>query len=511
MPEARISKSRRISLVWLVPLAALLLGAWLVFYTYQSQGPRIRLTFSTAEGIEAEKTKIKSRSVDVGIVESVHLADDVESVVVTALLEPMAEPLLREDTQFWVVRPRIGTSGISGLGTLLSGGYIELAPGKGAVGRKDFTGLETPPLTPASTPGLKLALVSERAGSISVGDPILHKGFRVGQVEAGELDVASQRMHYRAFVRAPYDELVTSTTRFWNASGLSVTAGAQGLEIHTGSLQALLVGGVAFGQPTGVPRGDPSKDGEIFELYPNFTRVNDQPFRHYVKYVVEFPQSVRGLQPGAPVEYRGVPIGAVESILVETLSESADQGGRAIPVLLRAEPGRVGLPDSEEGVTAFRRIVERGVPQGLRGSLATGSLLTGGLLVAFDYYPNEKPLELGTFDAYESIPTVASGLEGLEYRLNALLDKVNSLPLERTVANANLALAELDATLADARALIASRETQSLPASLEHSLAELDRTLQSLAALAQSIEQQPNSLIFPRTREPDPIPPVGSQ
>jgi paraquat-inducible protein B len=259
MAEANVSvkQRRRISGIWLVPIVAVVIGIWMVIDNLMSRGPEITIVFSTGEGIEANKTKIKFRAVDVGLVGGVGLDDDLEHVVVTAQLDKAARSLLREDTQFWVVRPRIGPGGVSGLGTLLSGGYIQLAPGAGAEGRRKYAGLESPPVTPAGTPGLKLTLTSEEAGSVGSGDPILYRGFRVGRIETDEFDVDSQKMHYGAFIEAPYDELITSATRFWNASGIALSAGADGLEVDIASLESLLVGGVVFGLPEGIRPGRP--------------------------------------------------------------------------------------------------------------------------------------------------------------------------------------------------------------------------------------------------------------
>ena len=526
--KATVSERRRISAIWLVPIVALVLGAWMVIHTLRSQGPELTIVFSSGASIEAGKTKIKFRDVEVGLVESVGLAKDLESVVVTARLEKAAAPLLREDTQFWVVRPRIGPGGVSGVGTLLSGGYLQLAPGTGKGGRRDFVGLEDPPVTPAGTPGLKFRLEAEQSGSVGSGAPILYKGFRVGRVESAEFDVTSQKMQYGAFIEAPYDELITSTTRFWNASGISLSATADGIQVQTASLEALLVGGVVFGLPVGVEPGGPVEAGETFTLYDNYPSVNERPYRHSVEYVVLFPQSVRGLRPGAPVEYRGIRIGRVERVLLKEMAAKGFTGkGEAIPVLIRLEPGRLELPDSEEATATLARAIEAGVGNGLRATLSTGNLLTGSLYVYFDRYPDEPPAEIGSFGGRPTIPTIASGLEGIQVRISTLLDKLNDLPLGEL-------LDRVDRLLADVDAIVASEGVQSLPASLEETLAQLrdtldsvstdsamqerllrtitefDRTLQSLRDLLETLKEKPNALIFSSEPGKDPQPPAGS-
>jgi paraquat-inducible protein B len=509
---ATVKQRRRIAPIWVVPIVAVLLGLWMVVHNYRTQGPDITITFSTADGIEAGKTKVKALSVELGLVTSVHLGEDLDSVVVTARLERSAIPLLREDTQFWVVRPRVGAAGISGLGTIMSGGYIELAPGTGSEGRRKFTGLDEIPVTPAGTPGLHLRLVGERAGSVSTGDPILFKGFQVGRVESAEFDVESHRMRYSAFIEAPYNELVTTSTRFWNASGLSFSASAEGIEVNTGSLQSLFLGGVAFGLPEEVKPGAPVESGAEFSLFPDYKSINVRPYRHSLEYVVLFDQSVRGLLPGAPVEYRGLRAGEVERILIEEMiAERPEGGGVAMPVLIRLEPGRVGLEDSEESLANLSQRIELAVRNGARATLSTGNLLTGSRYVSFDVYPDQEPAELGSFAGYDTIPTIPSGLEGIQQQVAALLDKLNALPLEDVAVSADQTIQELEGTIAELRMLVASEELQSLPASLEETLAELDRTLQSIDGLATTLSDQPNSLIFSREPEIDPEPMAGSQ
>lgn len=531
MTDARpqIRQKRRVSAIWIIPIVAFLLGIWMVIFNLQSQGPEITIVFSTAEGLEAGKTKLKLRNVEIGLVETVVLGDDLESVVVTAQVEKEAEPLLREDTQMWVVRPRIGKGGVSGLSTVLSGGYIQIAPGQSSNERSKFVGLETPPVTPAGTPGKALTIISDRAGSIGVGDSILYKGYRVGSVETEEFDVEKNGMEYGIFVKAPFDDLVTTSTRFWNVSGLSFTAGADGIKASTGSLDTLLMGGVEFGLPLAVDHGEEVASGMQFLLYDNYAAVNERPYQHGIEYVVEFPQSVRGLKPGAPVEYRGLSAGHVERVMMSEMATQGDRGdGRAIPVLIRLEPARLNFPDTEDGISLLQDALERGVEGGMRATLSTGNLLTGSLYVAFDMYPDQPKASLGDYAGRTTIPTIESGLGGLEQRVAALLDKINDLPLDQT-------LAELQGTLASLNQVLAGDGMQSLPSSMDATLkqlqqtvasfsgdselqsrllptiTELDRTLASLREVLDTIAEQPNALIFNRAQRDDPRPPAGSQ
>jgi paraquat-inducible protein B len=526
--HATIDRKHGINPIWFVPVVALAIGIGMVIYTLQSQGPEITITLSTAEGIEAGKTKIKLREVDIGLVDSVVLGEDRESVVVTCSLDKSAKDLLREDTQFWVVRPRIGAGGVSGLGTLLSGGYIQLAPGEGAAGTRDFVGLEEPPVTPTGTPGAKIILTAKKAGAIGPGDPVLFRGYTIGRVETETFDAEKQLMSYSVFIDAPYNELLTTTHRFWDVSGITVEAGADGIRASSVALETLLIGGVEVGLPDGVSPGTPAMSGEVYKLYENYTSVNRRPYRHSLEYVVRFAQSVRGLSPGAPVEYRGLRLGEVQRVMLDELAKGLTGDGEAIPVLIRLEPGRIEQPDSPAGVETMKKAIANAVGNGLRASLSTGNLLTGSLYVSMDYVPNVEDAELGSYAGRPSIPTVASGIEGIAQKLTMFLDKLNELPLEDTVIEAKNTLASLDR-------LVASDGVQELPASLDETLTELqstlrsmsgdselqarllptitelERTLASLRQVLDTLDEQPNALIFNRKYREDLRPPTGSQ
>jgi paraquat-inducible protein B len=528
--HANISQKKRLSPIWIVPIVALALGIYMVIVTLQSQGPEIEIVFSTAEGLEAGKTKIKFRDVEIGLVESVGLGNDLETVVVTASLEKAAGALLREDTEFWVVRARIGRGGVSGLSTMLSGGYIQIAPGSVTKKRFQFVGLEEPPVTPAGTPGKRLTILADHAGSIGVGDPILYKGFTVGAVEDDEFNVESQGMRYEVFINAPYDDLLSSTTRFWNVSGISVSADASGISASIGSLESLLMGGVEFGLADGVNRGNPIESGAIFQLYDNYAQVNERPYVYGMEYVLQFTRSVRGLEPGAPVEYRGLPVGQVIRVMLDEFTQAVGGGtANPIPVLIRLEPARMQFPDSPEGMEQLSKAVETSAMNGgMRASLATGNLLTGSLYVNFDIYPNEGPAEIGVYRDRPTIPTIESGLGGIEHRITTLLDKINALPLDDTVAEFQAILANLneitagegmqslpasmDATLRELQKTVASFSSDSeLQSRLLPTITELDQTLSSLRQVLDTLKEQPNALIFNRAPVDDPRPPAGSQ
>ena len=437
----------------------------------------------------------------------------------------------------------MGAGGISGVGTLLSGAYIQVDPGAGKRKKHSFKGLEVPPLTPADAPGVRLVLRSEQAGSLNAGDVIVYNGFKVGRIEGITFDTKKKEVRYDAFIDAPYSDLVTTSTRFWNTSGVSVTANASGVQVRTSSMETILLGGVAFGDIPGIPAGEKVESGASFNLSASYSDLEEDPYVHRAYFVVEFKQSLRGLEPGAPVEYRGIQIGQVEQVMVkELVAKGLAAGGAAIPVLLYLEPARLGAPDTAAMAEQMPATILKGVQAGLRASLQTGNLLTGSLYISFDYYEKTEPFAPEKFDSYPVLPTIPSGLGRLEKQVGDLLDKFNALPLDSLVASTDTTLKTLDVTLAsltgtmDALEEILDEEaTRDMPAeinktlaelrqavsgvssdsavgqSLSSSIFELNKALKNLEELTRTLSAKPNSLIFPTDIPADPIPEARPQ
>lgn len=537
---ADITQGRKLSGVWLIPILALALGIYMVIDNLMNEGPEIDIAFTTAEGLEQGKTKVKYRDVDMGMVQDVRLNDNFDGVIATVKLERQALPLLRTDTRFWVVTARVGVDNISGLDTLLSGAYIQLAPGTGEEGARTFVGLERPPLTPAGAPGLRLNLTSDHASSVSAGNTVLYKGYKVGRVESREFDPADKLVHYQVFIDAPYHDLVNSSVRFWDSSGVTMSADASGFRVQTGSLESIVFGGVSFGLPEGVSEGEPVTENTSFKLYSSYEDILQNPFHHGTYYVVKFTQSFKGLLPGAPVEFRGIQIGRVERLMFkegqELIIKSGEEGtGAPMPVLIYVEPGRMELPDKEASIDLLRRGVSRGIKSGLRASMESGNLITGSKYISIDFYPDAPPAAEGSFLAYTTIPTIETGIAQIAQTAQSILATIDALPLADTVASANTAINSLNQSLASLQTLMANQSTQQLPAQLDETLQELreaissltpnsgayqslnssllslNRTLGNLETLTRTLSAQPNAVLLPAEQAPDPIPEVSKQ
>lgn len=542
-PTPQIERARRWNIVWVVPLVALLLGAWMLFRHFTTAGPVARVRFETAEEIFANKTEVRCRSVTVGMVRDVELSDDLKSVIVHVEMDPEAETLLRAGTRFWVVKPRISGSGVSGLGTLIQGAYIELDPGpSGAQAQADFTGLETPPATNLSVPGRRIVLTADEAGLLSAGSPIYYRGFEVGRIEARTLSPDGTRVSYDAFIQQEYSPLVTENTRFWNTSGIDISAGADGFKVRTPSLQAMVSGGVSFGITETETPGKSVADGASFILHRDEDTARNTTFKPTIKLLLLFDQTVRGLSKRATVEFRGITIGRVADISFELVPANGDP---RIPVLIEIDCGlmRRDIRDNPEKLQDTEFLTQL-VDKGLRASLKTGSLITGALYVDLDYYEDAAPAKVGKTGDFITIPTISSGFAQLEAKLTAILDKFQSLPVEETmneisaaareakttIAESRKALAQIEETAAAARKTLEDPELRELPADLRKSIAALEKSvaslgpegaiqgdllrsldelraaLRSMKAVTTTIDEKPNSLLFGRDSSGNPTP-----
>jgi paraquat-inducible protein B len=537
-PRALVRHRRRWSSVWLVPLVALAVAGWLVWKHYADKGPLAYLRFETAESIKAGVTEVRCRSVRVGLVEKVDLSPDLRSVVAELRIDPAYRGLLRKGSRFWVVKVRFSAGTFSGASTLIEGAHLELDPGEGPETTHHFDGLEEPPVTSASVPGLRLSLVAEDAGSLTIGSPIYYRGFEVGRVERRTLDIASRKVRFDVFIDEDYAGLVRNGTCFWNTSGIDVTAGADGFKLSTPSFQAMVSGGASFAVPKGGTSGAPIEDGAVFTLFPDQDAAEKSVFTPDHRCLVFFDQSVRGLSQGAPVEFRGIPLGRV----VEISFEHSPVGDSRVPVIIEIDTET--LSKAVEDIKDQGQILGESVRRGLRATLSTASLLTGALYIDLDFLPTASPAELSQVGGIDVIPTESSGLARLQDKVNAILTKLEALPLEGTLTKFGSAadeialtvkdlrgtLDEADATLAEARKILASEDTQGLAAELGatlkqvrssveslgpegavqgdlgRTLDELRSALRSFKTLSDTIEDKPNSLLFGREGSGDPTP-----
>lgn len=490
-PGSPAIKTRRfsVSLVWIVPIVAVLVGISLVVHSVLQQGPTITLNFKTGSGLTANKTEVKYRNVVIGQVTDVALSDDQKSVNATVQLAKQAESFTRADSQFWVVRPRIGAGGVSGIDTLLSGDYIGADIGQSETRARQFKGLENPPPITYGEPGKRFTLHTQTLGSLDIGSPVYYRKIEVGQVVAYKLDAEGKGVDLEVFVHAPNDAYVTQNTRFWNASGIDLSVGANGFALKTESLSSMLVGGIAFLAPPYSPNDKPADEEQTFELFDDQVSALAPPTGDGQYMALRFDQALRGLKVGAPVEFLGIEFGKVVSV---NLDFDAKKRSFPLNVGIVIYPQLLGqahtkllktMNNDPKDEAAGVRLIGSFIENGLRAQARSGNLLTGQLYIALDFYPKADKVTFDPTLRPVSIPTIPGNLEQLQEKLESIVNKINQLPIERIAGN-------LDSNLVELRKGLTQFNAKTLPG-VQTTLADVSKTLQSAnATLAEDSPQR---------------------
>ncbi len=537
---AKVVKVKGISAIWIIPIVTAIVGLWIIYSHITNKGIEFTLLAKDASGIVAGKTTIKNRSVDVGIINEVTLADDYQQVVIRGRLYKDMEPLLKNDSLFWVVRPQIGREGITGLGTILSGNYIELVSGNDTspFDNRLFTLSDTPPLTDPSVQGIRLNLESDQNGVIPRGAIVMFRGYHVGSVETSSFDVESRKMKYQIFISKPYDALVTQNVRFWKEGGVNLTLSSRGANLDIPSLDVLLSGGISFDLPEGAKYGEAAKQFSVYKLYEDKKAIQDSQYTDYTEFLLMFPESIAGLSEGAAVEYHGIRLGTVSQVPFYTpeMLKQASILNQKIPVLIRIEPDRLSELVDEKIDIASLIIDEQ--KNGLRATLKTENMFTGTLYIDLDFYPelksNYDPNKTELY-GYKTIGTASTGLAQIQAKVLQLLDNFNRLPLDGTVAELNKSLAESQKLISSLNKMMNSKEIQGLPNDLQQTLRSLNETIKDFqpgsdlnSQMKQSLEKvqkmmdeltpllgtlndKSNALIFSAPSKKDPQPKARGQ
>ena len=522
------------SLVWLIPIIAALVGLFLILKLFLDHGPTITVSFRTAEGLQAGKSKVKYKDVEIGEVKAIRLSKDRSKVLATILLSKDAKGFSASDASFWVVRPRVDATGITGFGTLLSGAYIGAEAGTAENSSNEFVGLELPPIVSRDATGKQFVLHAHDVGSLDIGSPVFYRQIKVGRVASYNLDEDGKGVSIRIFVDAPYDRFIGLNTRFWHASGFNLELNASGIKVNTLSLASLATGGLAF-QSVDDEIGETALENTLFDLADNQTEAFKPADGQAETAIVYFNQSLRGLSPGAPVEYRGVVVGKVKSIAVEydALSQQFQ-----MPVVVDIYPKRLGrnFDGSKQSSYTNQQWLKDLINSGLRAQLSTGSLLTGQLYIAIDIVPKAPKLYITHNKKLLEIPTTAGSLNELQTQVAKIADNLSKVPFDQIGSNLQKTLITFNSTLHSAEQLTkglnnnvapevlaamkdvrntlhnadntlsAANQTFSsaqqslaedapLQQDLKQTLQDLSRAANSLKVLTDYLEQHPESLI----------------
>ncbi len=502
-PNAQVRRRSPFSIVWLLPLIAAVIGGYIAVTTLSQRGPEVVITFNSADGLTAGQTRVRHKAVDLGTVNTIALAADMTHVLVHVRMNREATPYLTDKARFWVVRPRLSASSISGLETLLSGGYIEMDPGsKGGGEQTSYTGLETPPGIRSDEPGTTFSLRADRIGSIGSGSLVFYRDIAVGEVLGYHLPAENGPITFDVFVRAPYDKWVRTTTRFWNASGISLDLGGQGLHLELQSIQAVLSGGVAFGTAEDGRNAESAKANAEFTLYETQGVAEASGYKQRIPFVLYFESSTSGLARGSPVQIFGNTIGTVNDVQLQLNPANATARVR---VAVEIQPERllaIGGDPSETPLSVSQHLVDRG----MRAQLSTLSYITGALAVSFEFAQDQPHVTVQQEGNAIVLPTEGGGLGSITTALSDISNKLDQIPFAAIGSNANgllatlrsvaggpelkSAIASLSATLTDVQGLVKRADAGLTP--LMHQLpqvsSDLQQTLSHTNHLVGSVE-----------------------
>lgn len=441
--SAKLKKARSISPIWVVPLVALVIAAWLAINAWQQQGQEIEIIFDNASGIEVGKTQIRLKDVSVGKVTKVRLSSDLSKVRVFAMLDRQVSEHVSENSRFWLVSPRISTSGVSNLGTLISGVYIVMEPGKPGESHDVFQGLSEPPAVESDDQGTQFVLQSETLGSLDIGSPVYYRELKVGEVTGYKLADSGSSIELRIFIAAPHDRLVQTRSRFWNVSGVGFSVGVDGIKAEMASIASLINGGISFENGAGFEAPKRAVADYQFYLYSDRDSVQEERYTLKYFYRLKFSHSMRGLSVGAPVEFRGMKVGEVVDVQLASVDNQPD----SLHVYISMEPQRLD-PDEEPDRQSFDLQLAELVEEGMRAQLKTASLITGKKYVDLTFPADVSPGAFVWFDNFSDIPTMSNHGEELDQQLASIAKKVSSLPLEKIGADLSQSMASLNTLLA---------------------------------------------------------------
>ncbi|MBB1377186.1 intermembrane transport protein PqiB [Pseudoalteromonas sp. SR43-2] len=544
---AEITKEPKISAIWIIPAIALLVGMWMLYQYQANKGPTIFIEMPQAEGIIAGKTEIKVRSVKIGQIDHVRLSDTQDSVIARAQIDKNYNNLLTDDAKIWVVKPRIDETGISGMSTLLSGVYLEFSPGESKELKERFKLQDEPALIGKDVKGGRFKLMSYNAEVLDVSTGIFFKNYKIGQIETATFDWENQAMKYGVFIKEPYQNLITMNSIFWVNAGIEIDLSADGININTGSLSKLLKGGISVGLPEQQAPGEIAQDGHSFSLSQSYKEALEERFYDFDYYLIEFEQSVRGLRTGAPVEYRGMRVGTVvetpANVIIDGKPAHFRNHNTAVPVLIKVEYGRL-YHDSASAKEYWQGSLKGWIESGMRASLKPGNLLTGAVYVDFDIYPDAPEAHLGKLVQYDVFPSISSGITVLADQVSDVLNKVNNLKVEDSLAQMQATFTDYRALANEMRELLSQKDIQNLPGDfnrnfekmtksmeqfevtmrqfdktmasyqagselhhqIQQTLKEFKRLSEGLQPLTRGLNEQPNMLIFDKSLPADPKP-----
>ncbi|MEW5009723.1 MAG: MlaD family protein [Cycloclasticus sp.] len=494
IPKANIQeKNRTISAVWVIPLIAALIGAWLVFKSATEEVATVEVSFKSASGLEVGKSSVKLLDINVGTVRDIQFSNDLTSVVVTLELKGIDKKSITNKTRFWVVRPRVGADGVSGLETLLSGAYIEIDPGDGGEIANQFKGLEAPDIRQRSNLGTRYILRSKALGSLATGSPIKYRGIQVGEVTKYKLVDDHQHVDIEVFVAAPHDQYIKQQTRFWNISGVGLKLNSEGFQLDMDSMTSLMIGGIAFSTEGPGIESEPAAAKTVFNLHKTQIADIEETLTLSVPMKLYFANGVKGLSKGATVEFKGLRMGTVTDVGVEF-----DKSEKSLLTfaMINIEPQRLPTELNEQQTDSQRiarihRFFKRMVSQGMRGQLTSGNILTGQSQITLDFFPMMKKGQVKFIEGVMVLPTAQESLEGLLDKVDQIMQRFEAMPIEEIGRNIAQTTASVNSLVHSLNAV----EGGVVGVQIEEAISELTRAARSMRSMTEYLERHPEALL----------------
>lgn len=490
--HANISIKPKFSAIWLVPVIALIITAWMLYQHQINKGHTIFVKMQNAEGIVAGKTEVKVRNVKVGLVDSLRLQLEQNAVIARVQIDTHYDDLLTEDAKLWIVKPRIDESGISGMNTLLSGVYLELEPGQSETRSTLYTLQDEPALISPDVMGKRFSLTANQAEVLDVGSGIYFRNYKIGKIESAKFNIDGLTMEYGIFIFAPYDKLITTNAIFWVSAGVNISLSTEGIDISTGSLSKLIKGGISVDYPPNSLAAEQAPALNQYKLHESFSAALEKRFDNADFFLIEFEQSIRGLRIGAPVEYRGMRIGTVEQAPAQIERDGQplyfQQDTTSVPVLIKIEYGRI-YEQSELAKTYWHTNIEKWISNGLRASLKSGNIVTGAVYIELDFYTKAPSAQLVQSSVYPVLPSVSSGFTALSEQVTDLLNKLNDLPLSKTITTFDGTLQEYRLLAMEMNKLISEFNQNDIAGDTKSSLSNINSTLSQLTSSLKQFEK----------------------
>lgn len=515
-PRAKLRR-QSFHIVWLVPIIAALIAGYLGYRTFMEQGPLLTLSFSNADGLQAGQTQVKYKAVALGTVESIDLAKDNSHVIVKVRMNNVGERFLNSNARYWVERPRLDFSDISGFETIVSGPYISVDPGKTRGQYQDrFTGLEQPPGVRSDEPGKTYTLTAYNLGAISSGSPIFYRDVVVGEVLSYDIGDGLGPIKISIFIRSPFDNLVRPDSRFWDSSGVALGIKGGVLQLQLQSFQALFAGGITFNLPNTAQNEQPSADGAKFQLYDSKQEAEASAYRDQIKVVTYATTDVSGLTAGAPVNVLGIQVGDVTGV---DLVVDPNSGEAKVRISMELQPDRIMALKETAEFKNPQSLFQLFVDKGMRVEIGTANYVTGQKDISLVNELNAPPAKVSQEGDAIVLPFKAGGLDKILANATDITNKVDQIPFQqigdnfsKLLATANGTLGgpqtqqlikQLTTTLQTANTTLGDLEQgfgqdSDFQRSLQQILNQTNSTLQSLQSLTTYLNQHPQSVIFGR-------------